>query len=189
MTGEQLLLGKNLEKELSDLPEGWIVLLETSAEKILEVSLAVIKILTDKNYTGLVISANRPCNNLLSLYEKNSINTKKVMILCAICKSQGGDAKNAENIIHLERISALTDMSISLSEAIKKTKGNKFIFIDSITTMLIHNQPNVFAIFIHSILTKMRMDMVSGLLISLENETNREVRADIAQLCDRVIKV
>ncbi len=180
---------KKLEKELNNLPEGWIVLLETSAEKVLEVNLAVMKILIDKNYTGLVISANRPCRNLLELYEKNSINTKKVMILCAVCKSQGGDAKNAENILHLERISALTEMSISLNEAIKKTKDNKFVFIDSITTMLIHNQPNVFAIFIHSILTKMRMNMVSGLLISLENETNKEVRAEIAQLCDKVIRI
>ena len=180
---------KKIKTELGDLPKGWIVLLETSAEKVLEVNLAVMKILTDKNYTGLVISANRPCKNLLSLYEKSNINTKKVMVLCAVCKSQGADAKNAENIIHLERISALTEMSISLTEAIKKTKGDRFVFIDSITTMLIHNQSNVFAVFIHSILTKMRMNMISGLLISLENETNREVRAEIAQLCDKVIKI
>lgn len=40
-----------------------------------------------------------------------------------------------------------------------------------------------------SIITKMRANGISGLLISLENETNREVRAEIAQLCDKVIKV
>ena len=180
---------KKLEKDLSDLPEGWIILLETSAENALEVNLAVMKILTDKNYTGLIISANRPCKNLLALYEKNSINTKKVMVLCAICKSQGGGAKDAENILHVERISALTEMSISLNESIKRIKGDKFVFIDSITTMIIHNQSNVFAVFIHSILTKMRINMVSGLLISLENEANREIRAEIAQLCDKVLKV
>ena len=180
---------KKLKAELEDIPNGWIVMLETSAENVLEVNIAVMKILTDKNYTGLIISASRPCRNLLALYEKNSINTKKVMVLCAVCKSQGGDSKNTENILHLERISALTEISISLSEAIKKTEGDKFVFIDSITTMLIHNQPNVFAIFIHSILTKMRMNMVSGLLISLENETNKGIRAEIAQLCDKVVKL
>ena len=43
--------------------------------------------------------------------------------------------------------------------------------------------------FIHSILTKMRTNNVSGLLISLEAETDKEVRAEIAQLCDKIIKV
>src|SRR3989338_8174563 len=111
---------KKLKAELEDIPNDSIVLIETSAEKAMDVNLAVMKILTDKDYTGLIISASRPCKNLLVLYEKNSINTKKVMILCAVCKSQGGDAKNTERVIHLERISALTEMSISLNEAIKK---------------------------------------------------------------------
>jgi archaellum biogenesis ATPase FlaH len=71
----------------------------------------------------------------------------------------------------------------------ERVKGKKFIFIDSINTLLIYNQPNTLAKFIHSILTKMRINNVSGLLISLESETNKEVRAEIAQLCDGIIKV
>ena len=63
------------------------------------------------------------------------------------------------------------------------------VFIDSITTMLIHNKPYVFARFIHSVLTRMRVHEIGGLLISLEDQTSREVRAEIAQLCDKVIKI
>ena len=64
-----------------------------------------------------------------------------------------------------------------------------FLFIDSITTMLIHNDPHIFARFIHNILTKMRLYGTGGLIISLEEKTNREVKAEIAQLCDKVIKI
>jgi hypothetical protein len=63
------------------------------------------------------------------------------------------------------------------------------LFIDSITTMLIHNKPHVFARFIHSVLTKMRLNGTGGLLISLKDKTSREVRAEIAQLCDKVTKM
>jgi hypothetical protein len=55
--------------------------------------------------------------------------------------------------------------------------------------MLIHNKPEVFAQFIHGILTKLRIGGINGLLISLENETNKEVHAEIAQLCDRIVKI
>ena len=122
---------KKLKAELEDIPNGWIVMLETSAENALEVNIAVMKILTDKNYTGLIISASRPCRNLLALYEKNSINTKKVMILCAVCKSQGGDAKNTERVIHLERISALTekDKNILINLLTQNLKGPKICLV------------------------------------------------------------
>jgi hypothetical protein len=70
-----------------------------------------------------------------------------------------------------------------------KIEGDKFIFIDSITSMLIHNESTSFARFIHGILTKMRISGASGLLISLEKETDNEIRAEIAQLCDKIVRV
>lgn len=180
---------KKLEAELMNLPEGWIVLLETSAENALEAGLAAIKILTDKNYYFIVISASRPCSNLLSLYEKNSIDSGKITVIDCVCKSQNLNVKDSSNVLHLESVSALNDISISIGKIIGKIKGNKFICIDSVTTMLIHNKPDVFARFIHSVLTKMRINEISGLLLSLESETNKEVRAEIAQLCDKIIRI
>ena len=165
------------------------MLIETTAENALEMSISAVKILTSKDYTGIILSASRPCKNLLDIYNNSKIDTKKVVVLCAVCRSQGVDAEDSSNVLHLERLSALTQISISINEAINRIKGDKFLFIDSVTTMLIHNQPNTFAMFIHTVLTKMRVNGVDGYLISLETETNKEVRAEIAQLCDKVVKV
>ena len=89
----------------------------------------------------------------------------------------------------IDNLSALTDISLSINERINATQGKKFIFFDSLNTMLIHNKPYVFARFVHSILTKMRLNGVGGLLVSLEDNTSREIRAEIAQLCDKVIRI
>ncbi len=178
-----------LEDGMRDLPEGWIVLLETSPEKVLDVSLAAMKILTDNNYSSIVLSASRPCSNLFSLYEKNKIDKGKIFILDCVCKTLDSSAADNANIKHLENASVLTEMAIELGKRMDSAKGKMFIFIDSITTLLIHNKSDVLARFVHSILTKMRMKNVSCLLVSMEGETNREVRAEIAQLCDKVINV
>ena len=180
---------KKIKKELSSLTEGWIVLLETSAEKSLEVSLAAIKILINKNYDGIILSASRPYSNLVSLYKKNNIDIKKIFILDCISKSQGRKREKTANVLYLENVSDLTNILISINESIERIKGNKFIFVDSITTMLIYNQPDILARFIHGVLTVIRINGANGLLISLEEETNKEVRAEIAQLCDKVIMV
>jgi hypothetical protein len=179
---------KKLEEELNNLPEDSIVLLETSADTSLETSIASMKFLANKNDKGIVLSANRPYVNLMNLYEKNEIDINKMFILDLISKNQNGSAQ-ADNVLFLENISALTDISLSLNDCMKTINGKKFVFIDSITTMLIHNQPYVFARFIHSILTKMRLNGVGGVLVSLDNKTNKDVRAEIAQLCDKIIKI
>jgi len=149
-------IGK-IESELNGLPEGWIMLLETSAEKSLDVAIAAIKTLTDKKYNGIILSANRPYSNLIETYKRNSIDTEKLFILDCISKNQNTNLEMGNGVVYLESASALSNISISINETIKKNEGKKFIFIDSITSMLIHNKPEVFVRFIHYILTAIRI--------------------------------
>lgn len=179
---------EKLEKELRNIPEDYIILLETTAEKSFEVTMALLKLLSNRNDKGIIISVNRPYSNLINLYKKNDIDVSKMFILDCISKTQNSYV-DASNVAFMENASALTDISLMISEKLNNSPGKKFVFFDSMTTMLIHNQPYVFARFIHSIFTKMRIHGIGGVLISLEDKTNREIRAEIAQLCDKVIKI
>jgi len=175
-------------KEFDDLPPGWIVLLETSAEKALEVSLATIRHLIDeRGYIGIIISASRPYKNLIQLYQQKGIDANKILIIDCISKSQSVNLDEAGNVLYLDAVSDLTSISLAVNGSMERISGNKFVFIDSITSMLIHNSPSIFARFIHGILTKMRISGTSGLLISLEKEADHEIRAEIAQLCDKIV--
>jgi len=179
---------EKLKEELRNLPEGMIVLLETSADRSFEISLASVSVMTNKNDNGIIVSASRPYLNLVNMYQNNDIDTGKIFVLDCISKSQNAEVE-AENVRYVDNVSALTNISLALNDCIQTIDGKKFIFIDSISTMLIHNKPYVFARFMHSILTKMRLNGIGGILIFLENKSNREVRAEIAQLCDKVIKI
>jgi hypothetical protein len=179
---------EKIEEEFNGLPEDYIVFIETSAEKSFEVSTALVKYLSEKNDRGIIVSANRPYANLLGVYQKNDINVSKMFILDCLSKSQHADTPN-EQVSFIANLSALTDISLSLDENMNNMEGKKFIFFDSLTTMLIHNQPYTLARFIHNILTKMRLKGVGGVIISLYDNSHREIRAEIAQLCDKVIKI
>jgi hypothetical protein len=177
-------------KEFDDLPAGWIVLLETSAEKALEISLSTIRYLIDKKqYIGIVVSASRPYKNITQLYQQKGIDTNKILIIDCLSKSQSINLEDAGNVLYLDAVSDLTSISLAVKGSMEKIQGNKFVFIDSITSMLIHNEPTVFARFIHGVLTKMRISGTSGLLISLERETDKDIRAEIAQLCDKIVRL
>ncbi len=177
-----------LEEELKNLPPDYIIYIETTPEKTLEVSNAIVKYFSNKNDKGIIVSANRPSITLLNNYKKNNIDTNKIFIIDCISKSFKADNKTL-NVSFVENLSALTDISLSLDEHIKNSTSTKFIFFDSLTTMLLHNKPSILARFIHNILTRMRLNGVGGVIISLQDINNREVRAEIAQLCDKVIKI
>jgi hypothetical protein len=180
---------EKLEDELISLPDDYIVLIETTAEKAFEVSMALTKFLTNRKDSGIIVSANRPYSNLISFYNKNGIDLSKLFILDCVSKNLNGEVE-ADNVLFLENLSSLTDISLSISEHLKKVQGDKkFVFFDSVTTMLIHNNPYVFARFVHNILTRMRLSGVGGVLVSLKDKTNKEIRAEIAQLCDKVIQI
>jgi hypothetical protein len=148
-----------------------------------------MKYFLKKNDKGIVISVNRPYSNLINLYKKNDIDVSKMFVLDCISKNLNGHVK-ANNVAFMDSASALTDISLSISDQLNNSHAKKkFVFFDSVTTMLIHNQPYVFARFIHSIFTRMRLNGTGGLLISIQDKTHKEIRAEIAQLCDKVIKI
>lgn len=179
---------KKLAKGLSDCPGGTIFLIETTAPKMMDLHLAAMSWAGKKKYAQIVVSASRPSQNLLDLYKKNKIDVSKMTVICPCCqKNENGAPHEKCKVIHVRSCSALTDISLALSRCMESVKGGKFIFIDSIDTMLIHNAPTTLARFIHLILTKMRANHVSGVLLSSKLEISTEVRAEIAQLCDRII--
>ena len=179
---------KFIRKELSNLPTAWIVMLETDPENMLDVSISTIKMLTSKSYVGVVLSVSRPYSNLVNVYKRNKINIEKIFFIDCVTENPDKLQKKVDNVTYLE-YPYLTNISIALNSAINKIKGNKFVYIDSITTLLIHNPTKTLVQFIHSVVTGLRIKGTNCLLISLKGKIHEEVRAEIAQLCDKVIKI
>lgn len=180
--------GLNSLKEILSSP-GFIVLIETSSENALEIGLDTVKMLVEDKQKGIIISANRPYSNIINLYKKNNIDTGSLFFIDLVSQSQSENLAKSNNVSYIEHVSDLTSISISLVKAIETIKGRKFVFIDSITTMLIHNNEHSLARFVHGALTRLRIDGVNGVMMLLENKESNEIRAEIAQLCDKVIKL
>jgi hypothetical protein len=184
---EENVIKEKLEKELNNVHDNWIVFLETGVENSLEVNVESVKLFLKRGLQGIILSASRPYSNLLEIYKENGIETEKIIVLDGVSKGQKTDGN--KNVIFLDGLDDLTNISIVLSDTYKQLPNKSFFFLDSVTSMLIYNNPMVFAKFIHSLLVKMRINNEGGILFSLEEETEKRVRAEIAQLCDKVIKI
>lgn len=180
----------DVEGQLDNLSEGTIVLLEAQAENSMDASYAALDSLINKQgKIGIIVTANRPYANLMSIYQQKGIDVNKILFIDCISKSQGLDLGEGGNVLFLASAEDLTKIALSIDGSISRIQANKFVMIDSLTTLLIHNPPQMLARFMHGVLTKMRMGNTSGIILSIDKQTDNEVRAEVAQLCDRVVKL
>ncbi|MFA5246533.1 MAG: ATPase domain-containing protein [Candidatus Micrarchaeia archaeon] len=172
---------------LSSLPSDWVVMAETQSNVAVDTTIAAIHMLTAKKNLCIIVSANRPYANLVAQYKNAGIDPKYIFIIDCVTRKNGGKALKASNAVFVDNSSALTNILIQINECTRTMKGKKVLLIDSVTTLLVYNKPDVLARFVHSTLTHIRSKGVNGFLVCLSDETDKEVKAEISQLCDKVI--
>lgn len=181
---------KKLEKEINKLPENFIVAFVTDSENYEKINLHILDILLKNKNSGGYITVNRPYKNIIDMLKKNKIDHKNIFFIDCITKSAGGNVSKEKNCVFIDSPDNLTELSIEIHNYIKKTKNEKkFLLIDSLSTLSIHNNPLTLLRFIHYITGKMRIFNLNGVMMSLNEETDHKIISELSQLCDKIIHV
>ncbi len=180
-----------LRQEITGLPQHYIVMLVTPSSKYLEGNLAVLRLLmAPQDSAGIYVTFNRPYESLTYVLGKEKIDLERLYFLDLITQTTGKRGERTENCIFLPSPRNLTELSIALTQLIERMEQtNRFIYMDSLSTMLIYNNSGTVAQFAHFLVSKMRLWKVGMVLVSLEKETDRKLIDDLSQFCDKVIKV
>ncbi|MBI5355109.1 MAG: hypothetical protein HZB68_01495 [Candidatus Aenigmarchaeota archaeon] len=176
-----------IEKNIDSLGKGWIALLEVPAESLTEAEIVSLKALVDRNIFCIVLSGTKPYTSLLQFYNGLSLDTNKIAVIDCVT---GTSKQNVEGKVwYMDGPNALTQISIAMSGAICNGGEDKAVLVDTLTSFLMHNKTEIFVRFAHSLVTKARINGASCLLLSVDDTMSRETRAEIVQLCDKVISV
>ena len=158
-----------------DIFSGGVLFVESEPAQ----SLSVLKmLLKELKGQGIIISASRPYAML-----KKTIDLSKVFVIDCVTKQGGGDT-SGDRVAFVTSPSALTEISLRFREQLK----DGFVIIDSLNSFLIYNEPLPLARFVHSLLIKLRLAGAKGFVIS-EKGLDQSFRAEIAQLCDGLVRV
>lgn len=179
-----------IKKEFDSLLNGFVVLILVSAVNYLQVSFEVLDyILNKRNIPGIYITVSRPYNNMVKVLEENGIDVKKIFFIDAITQTAGGNPERKEGVLFVASPQNLTDISIALSEALEAMKvPDKFLFLDSLSTLLIYNNPETVTKFSHFLASKIRLGDLKGIFLSMEIEADERLIATLSQFVDKTIK-
>ena len=145
-----------------------------------------MKFLTEVDETpGVYVTLNKPFSTMEDLFKKNSVNTDMIIFIDAVTRTTGGSTEKTNKCLFIGSPENLSDVSLAMDQAVRAIPGEKkFLFFDSLSTLLIYNKPITVAKFIHFLSGKMRMWRVKGIIISLEKESDKELLSELSQFCD-----
>ncbi|RMF54725.1 hypothetical protein D6745_04375 [Candidatus Woesearchaeota archaeon] len=182
---------QKIQNEIDSLPDNFIVGIVTKSDKYEKVNLHILNMmLHQKGHFGGYVAVNRPYKNMVELLTNQNMDFSNLFFIDCITQKLGGRITNDENCVYINSPSNLTDLAIALHNfAIAEVNAKKFLMIDSISTLLIHNDHETVQKFIHYLTGKIRLWGLKGVMITLHEETDEKLIAELSQFCDKIIRV
>ncbi len=178
-----LAIIKKVRKELTKTDGVYILI--TKSKDYLSVKYAAIKCLTkDKRFFGIYVSLNKSCIAITDELKEAKIDPQKILFI----DGTGEGTTTSKKCIALKSSQSLTELSLAMTEACKN-KALKFIFFDSLSTLLIFNGQETTERFMHYLINKMRNMGIILIILSLEEERSNKLIPTLSQSCDKVIKM
>ena len=96
--------------------------------------------------------------------------------------------KPEKNVIYVSSPHALTEISITIKNVIKKEKTDLVLF-DSISAQLVYENVSVILRFIHNLILSLRDANLNALFIILKEDATEELMKDLAMFVDKIVEL
>jgi KaiC/GvpD/RAD55 family RecA-like ATPase len=170
-------------EELKGLKE-YVALATVNAKDYQKTNLEIIKHFVNEEKTpGVYVTLNKPFSAVNKLFKENGVDNRLILFIDAVTRAP--EVKKTKECLFIGSPEKLSDISVAMDQAVRSlpTK-NKFLFFDSLSTLLIYNKAVTVAKFIHFLAGKMREWGVKGIIISLEKQSDKELIDQLMQFCD-----
>ena len=146
--------------------------------------LGALKYFSERFGMGLYITLNKPAAVLRPYLENAGVSLGTLVFLDSVTNTP---EQETDTCSFLGRMRELADLSIAISKMISKQENVRFVLFDSVSTLLIYNDPKSVARFCHLIAEKLRGWGISGAFISMQLSEGMDMVAQISQFCDAFV--
>lgn len=179
------------KEKFSNLTDGWVTLLEIPVEKAMEINVNAIKVLQDMGYEGVYITLSKDYIELSKIFREKGIDMGKIAFIDGISQMYGVSEVSSPNVTYVSgplSIDALSDAVTKRVETMHADK--KFVFLDSITTILLYNSLEKTIEFSNFITNSFKKMKVVGIVVSISRGfTNEKLIEELTRVSDQTIEL
>ncbi len=180
-----------IEQLTGDISRGKNLVLQlTTAERLKQDNIDIVKSMADKGYHMIVITTNQPSEVLKKNYEKSGVDLSRLFFIDAITSYAIGKTPAAElNVRFISNPSNLTDLGIAITGALNEFEDkHPCILFDSVSTMLIYLPSASISKFIHNISNRLRLIDTPGIFLAVGKGLDPMMISNLSTFMDDIIQ-
>ena len=175
-----------LLKELKDSKKTYLIV--NKSENFQSGNIMILNHLIVKmKLCGIYVTLNRPYPSISTFLEKDNIDVSKLFFVDCTGNNLAKNIKT-DKCNFLNNSQSLTELSLTITKLINLGKFD-FLFLDSISTLLVYNNLETTEKFMHYLINKLRVLNIGGVMISLNEDKSNKLIPVISQFCDKIIKI
>ncbi|MFH1587610.1 MAG: hypothetical protein ABID38_07170 [Candidatus Diapherotrites archaeon] len=174
--------------ELKALPNEYVMLVIVKSKNYESTILAFMDIfLNDQKLFGTYITTNKPFRKILSRFLEQGIKADNLFFIDCVTKEAPEERVGGVKVFSSQNV---TEINVLLDKAIKtKKKGAEFIFLDSISTLLVYNEEKTVEKFVHALLERIYHWKTKGIFITVETKANELIVENLSLFFDKIVRI
>lgn len=190
-----------LREFIKNLPPQRVVLFVTRAKNYQKANIEILKTIIMLNkFSGIYITAGRPYSVISENLKNSGIDIEKIFFIDCVTRMYFAPKgvvlgkpgmEMTQECLYLSSPANLTELAVAISQAIGMVKEpkNKFIFVDSLSMLLVYNDENTIIKFIHFLTTKVKLFGLIGIIMVMEVGIKESLLSTMYELCDAIVEV
>lgn len=182
---------KFFKDRFSRLNRGWVALLQIPVEKTMEINIEALKILQALGYEGVYITLSKDYTELLNIFRAQGIDMGRLAFIDGVSQMYGIGAVDSPNVKYISGPISLDGLVAAITDIIPVMKAEKkFVFLDSITTVLLYNSLERTLKFSEFLTTSLKRLEVAGVMVSVSKGfANDALIKELTKMSNEVIKL
>jgi len=181
---------EKLEHRMGGMADNAVILISSKSEDhTLVVSNALNVLVNQRDMGGVYISVSRPYESITAAMKSAGIPREDVHFIDCISQMAGSVQQASDNVVFVENPSSLEEISMYLDRMLAKVQNpKKFLFLDSLSSLLIYNTDKSVKEFTHFLINKIRLEGFAGVILSIEKKEAEELVKTLTPMCDAEIR-
>ncbi|MFH1256480.1 MAG: hypothetical protein V1494_04250 [Candidatus Diapherotrites archaeon] len=175
--------------ELEALPEEYTLLVVVTP-KSYEVTISSFMdyFLNGKKLFGTYITTNKPFRKIMEKFLREGIKAENLFFIdCVTREATDNSRASGVKVFSSQNV---TEMTVVLDKVVKSKKiGGEFIFLDSVSTLLVYNDEKTVEKFVHAMLERIYFWRTKGVFITVETSSNKQTIENLSLFFDKTIRI
>jgi KaiC/GvpD/RAD55 family RecA-like ATPase len=179
---------EELRKQLSVFSERAAVSLVTDIGNYVSIIKGLVSYSADRGAKCVYITCTIPARVVVEQLSAESIKTDNIYFIDCISYMVGSFTEEKQQTIYIESPTMLEGVMLKVDMWLKKLKDTKkMVFLDSISTLAMHNDGALLSEFLHYFVNNLRARGIQVVILSVAEQTPPELETVLRLVCDETV--